>query len=203
MPCLVQINGGSVEEKVDFAYNLFEQKVSVDSVFQPNEMLDTIAITKGKGTEGVVTRWGVTRLPRKTHRGLRKVSPHLPSCNAAKETLAGSSFASVAALLHVQRLCSCINSVFHASVAGHCLSVMHVATVVFNVHTVTPAFTHPGLHAMQEPCSRRLMQQCVIGGLYWCLASSPCLLDCGSLWTDGLPSQNRDEQEGVPGGQEE
>ena len=70
----VQVNGGSVEEKVDFGYNLFEQTVSVDSVFQPNEMLDTIAITKGKGTEGVVTRWGVTRLPRKTHRGLRKVS---------------------------------------------------------------------------------------------------------------------------------
>jgi len=62
-----------MEEKVDFGYSLFEQTVSVDSVFQPNEMLDTIAITKGKGTEGVVTRWGVTRLPRKTHRGLRKV----------------------------------------------------------------------------------------------------------------------------------
>ena len=73
MTC-VQVNGGSTEEKVDFGYNLFEQTVSVDSVFQPNEMLDTIAITKGKGTEGVVTRWGVTRLPRKTHRGLRKVS---------------------------------------------------------------------------------------------------------------------------------
>ena len=37
-------------------------------------MIDTIAITKGKGTEGVVTRWGVSRLPRKTHRGLRKVA---------------------------------------------------------------------------------------------------------------------------------
>ncbi len=70
----VQVNGGSMEEKVDFGYSLFEQTVSVDSVFQPNEMLDTIAITKGKGTEGVVTRWGVTRLPRKTHRGLRKVT---------------------------------------------------------------------------------------------------------------------------------
>merc|ERR1711959_395526 len=26
------------------------------------------------GTKGVVSRWGVTRLPRKTHRGLRKVA---------------------------------------------------------------------------------------------------------------------------------
>lgn len=48
-------------------------QVSVDAVFQSNEMIDTIAITKGHGTQGVVQRWGVTRLPRKTHRGLRKV----------------------------------------------------------------------------------------------------------------------------------
>lgn len=37
-------------------------------------MIDTIAITKGRGTQGVITRWGITRLPRKTHRGLRKVA---------------------------------------------------------------------------------------------------------------------------------
>jgi len=36
-------------------------------------MIDTIAITRGHGVQGVVQRWGVTRLPRKTHRGLRKV----------------------------------------------------------------------------------------------------------------------------------
>ncbi|MER0387594.1 50S ribosomal protein L3, partial [Vibrio vulnificus] len=54
--------------------NLLEKAVSVNSVFSQNEMIDTIAITKGKGTEGVVTRWGVSRLPRKTHRGLRKVA---------------------------------------------------------------------------------------------------------------------------------
>lgn len=41
---------------------------------QANEMIDTIAITRGHGVQGVVQRWGVTRLPRKTHRGLRKVA---------------------------------------------------------------------------------------------------------------------------------
>jgi large subunit ribosomal protein L3e len=70
----IQVNGGSVADKVDFAYNLFEQTVGIDQVFTANEMIDTIGITKGRGTEGVVTRWGVTRLPRKTHRGLRKVA---------------------------------------------------------------------------------------------------------------------------------
>lgn len=70
----IQINGGSIAQKVDFAYSLFEKQVSVDAVFQSNEMIDTIAITTGHGTQGVVQRWGVTRLPRKTHRGLRKVA---------------------------------------------------------------------------------------------------------------------------------
>merc|ERR1719206_1148425 len=37
-------------------------------------MIDIIGVTRGHGYDGVVTRWGVTRLPRKTHRGLRKVA---------------------------------------------------------------------------------------------------------------------------------
>jgi len=72
--CEVQINGGAAEDKVNFGYELFEQRIPIDTVFSENEMIDTISITKGKGFEGVVARWGVTRLPRKTHRGLRKVA---------------------------------------------------------------------------------------------------------------------------------
>mmetsp|Transcript_4158 Transcript_4158/g.26316 ORF Transcript_4158/g.26316 Transcript_4158/m.26316 type:complete len:391 (+) Transcript_4158:414-1586(+) len=70
----IQVNGGSTAEKVDFAYGLFEKTVPIDAVFQPSEMIDTVGVSKGRGTEGVVTRWGVSRLPRKTHRGLRKVA---------------------------------------------------------------------------------------------------------------------------------
>ncbi|RWW01576.1 hypothetical protein GW17_00035382 [Ensete ventricosum] len=69
-----QVNGGTVAQKVDFAYSFFEKQVPIDAVFQKDEMIDIIGVTKGKGYEGVVTRWGVTRLPRKTHRGLRKVA---------------------------------------------------------------------------------------------------------------------------------
>lgn len=68
------MNGGTVADKVDFAFGLFEKEVPVDSVFNEGEMTDCISISKGRGREGVITRWGVTRLPRKTHRGLRKVA---------------------------------------------------------------------------------------------------------------------------------
>jgi len=70
----VQVNGGSVEDKVSYATGLFEKEVPVDAVFAKDEMIDVIGISKGRGYEGVTTRWGCTRLPRKTHRGLRKVA---------------------------------------------------------------------------------------------------------------------------------
>jgi large subunit ribosomal protein L3e len=39
---------------------------------EPSHGLSEVFVTQH--FEGVVTRWGVTRLPRKTHRGLRKVA---------------------------------------------------------------------------------------------------------------------------------
>jgi len=70
----IQINGGNTAAKVDFVMGLLEQEVKVADVFSQDEMIDIIGVSKGHGTKGVVTRWGVTRLPRKTHRGLRKVA---------------------------------------------------------------------------------------------------------------------------------
>jgi len=70
----IQINGGKVADKVAFCEGKFEKTIAVSEVFNQDDVIDTIAVTKGRGTEGVTTRWGVTRLPRKTHRGLRKVA---------------------------------------------------------------------------------------------------------------------------------
>jgi len=70
----IQVNGGTIAKKVDWAFSKFEQEVSVGEVFADNECIDTIGVTKGKGTQGVIKRFGINRLPRKTHRGLRKVA---------------------------------------------------------------------------------------------------------------------------------
>lgn len=70
----IQVNGGDIAAKVDFASQMFEKQVPVDAVFSKDEMCDVIGVTKGKGYEGVTTRWGCNRLPRKSHRGLRKVA---------------------------------------------------------------------------------------------------------------------------------
>jgi len=70
----IQINGGTTAEKVNFGHALFEKQVSIDTVFEQNDLTDVIGVTRGHGYTGVVSRWGVSRLPRKTHRGLRKVA---------------------------------------------------------------------------------------------------------------------------------
>jgi len=70
----IQVNGGDMEAKINYARSLFEKPVPISSVFTESEMIDIIGVTKGKGNEGVTTRWGTSRLPRKTHKGLRKVA---------------------------------------------------------------------------------------------------------------------------------
>jgi large subunit ribosomal protein L3e len=70
----IQINGGSIADKIEFASKLLEKEITIDMVFEQNEMMDTIGVTKGKGFEGVIQRWGTRKLPRKTHKGLRKVA---------------------------------------------------------------------------------------------------------------------------------
>lgn len=70
----IQLNGGSIAQKVDWAYAHFEKEITASSVFEQNENIDVIGVTKGHGFEGVTARWGTKRLPRKTHKGLRKVA---------------------------------------------------------------------------------------------------------------------------------
>merc|ERR1712010_451608 len=70
----IQLNGGSIAVKVDWAREKFEQPINVSSVFDQDELIDIIGVTKGRGVKGVTSRWHTKKLPRKTHKGLRKVA---------------------------------------------------------------------------------------------------------------------------------
>jgi large subunit ribosomal protein L3e len=70
----IQLNGGTIEQKVAFAREHLEKQVPVSQVFSKDEMIDTISVTKGRGFKGVTSRWHTRKLPRKTHKGLRKVA---------------------------------------------------------------------------------------------------------------------------------
>merc|ERR1712209_75061 len=51
-----------------------QKKAHIKQVFAKDEMIDIIGVTKGKGFKGVTSRWHTKKLPRKTHKGLRKVA---------------------------------------------------------------------------------------------------------------------------------
>ncbi|KAF8371918.1 hypothetical protein PRIPAC_78347, partial [Pristionchus pacificus] len=70
----VQLNGGSIADKVERAKERLEKQVLIDQVFAQDEMVDTIGVTRGKGFKGVTSRWHTKKLPRKTRKGLCKVS---------------------------------------------------------------------------------------------------------------------------------
>lgn len=70
----IQLNGGSIEDKVNWVKEHLEKPVPVNQVFGKDEMVDIVGVTKGKGFKGVTSRWHTKKLPRKTHKGLRKVA---------------------------------------------------------------------------------------------------------------------------------
>jgi large subunit ribosomal protein L3e len=43
----IQLNGGSIADKVNWAKSHFEKTIDVTSVFEQDEMIDTIGVTKG------------------------------------------------------------------------------------------------------------------------------------------------------------
>ena len=48
----VQLNGGSIADKVNFAREHFEKEVPVTDVFAMDECIDIIGVTKGHGFKG-------------------------------------------------------------------------------------------------------------------------------------------------------
>lgn len=50
----VQVNGGTISDKVDWAREKLEQAVVVNKVFTQDEMIDIIGVTKGHGYKGKI-----------------------------------------------------------------------------------------------------------------------------------------------------
>ena len=77
----IKIDGGSMQEIFEYAKSLLGKTVSVTDVFKDGQFVDVVAITKGKGVQGPVKRWGVKILPRKsrkTKRGVAALGPWKP-----------------------------------------------------------------------------------------------------------------------------
>jgi large subunit ribosomal protein L3 len=77
----IKVDGGSIKEQIEYSKSLLGKNVSVTDVFKEGRFVDVVAITKGKGFQGPVKRWGIKILPRKsrkTRRGVAAIGPWKP-----------------------------------------------------------------------------------------------------------------------------
>ena len=56
---------GPAKDRLNFASGLLGQQVPISSVFDLGDLVDATAVTKGKGTQGPVRRWGIAIQKRK------------------------------------------------------------------------------------------------------------------------------------------
>ncbi len=67
------VGGSDVKQKIDFCKSVLGKEIKINDVFRDGEYIDIIAVTKGKGTQGVVKRWGVSIQNRKAGKKRRHI----------------------------------------------------------------------------------------------------------------------------------
>ena len=70
----IKIDGGSIKDQFEYAKGLLGKTVPVADVFKEGQFVDVVSVTKGKGFQGPVKRWGVKILPRKSRKLKRGVA---------------------------------------------------------------------------------------------------------------------------------
>jgi large subunit ribosomal protein L3 len=65
----MQVGAKDVKSTFEYAHKIIGKEVAIADIYKIGELVDVISITKGKGTQGPVKRWGVTIQDRKAFRG--------------------------------------------------------------------------------------------------------------------------------------
>ena len=69
----IGVKGGDVSKQFTFVKELLGKEVKIDQVFENGTYVDTAAITKGKGLQGVIYRWGAKRKQHKSRKTVREL----------------------------------------------------------------------------------------------------------------------------------
>jgi large subunit ribosomal protein L3 len=70
----VGVSGGDMKSQADFVLGLVGKKVKFTDSFKAGMYVDVLGITKGKGFEGPITRFGVKRKQHKSRKTVREVA---------------------------------------------------------------------------------------------------------------------------------
>ncbi|PSG97322.1 50S ribosomal protein L3 [Thermoplasmatales archaeon SW_10_69_26] len=71
----MRVGGGEVDERLELASDLLGTDLDITDVADAGRMLDVAAVTKGKGLQGSVKRWGVKLQSHKNSKNRRDASP--------------------------------------------------------------------------------------------------------------------------------
>ncbi|HLC77905.1 MAG TPA: 50S ribosomal protein L3 [Candidatus Nanoarchaeia archaeon] len=83
---------GSVEEKINFAKSHLNKELTMGEFFDRGQLVDLRGLSKGKGFQGPVKRFGVTLRSHKAEKGVRKVGsvgPWHPARTTFRTPMAG------------------------------------------------------------------------------------------------------------------
>jgi large subunit ribosomal protein L3 len=67
--------GGSAEEQLKYVKEILGKEIKVSDIFKEGDLVDVIAVTKGKGFQGPVKRFGVRTHGRKAQQMRRHIAP--------------------------------------------------------------------------------------------------------------------------------
>jgi large subunit ribosomal protein L3 len=67
----IPIGGKDTKTKIDYVISNFGKQVNIKDVFETGQFIDISAITRGKGIEGPITRFGVKRKQHKSRKSVR------------------------------------------------------------------------------------------------------------------------------------
>jgi large subunit ribosomal protein L3 len=73
-----RVGGGSVAERLEYAKGLLGKDITVTEFAKDGAIIDVSAVTKGKGFQGAVKRWGVKLLSHKNSKHRRMVGTLAP-----------------------------------------------------------------------------------------------------------------------------
>jgi large subunit ribosomal protein L3 len=66
--------GGKGDEQLVYAKEVLGKEINMEDVFQKGALIDAHGVTKGKGFQGVVKRYGVNMVSHKSEKGQRKIA---------------------------------------------------------------------------------------------------------------------------------
>jgi len=77
----IKVDGAGTKEQFNYVKTLLGKTIQLTDVFKEGQYTDVIAVSKGKGIQGVIKRWGVKirdRKSRKMKRGVATLGPWNP-----------------------------------------------------------------------------------------------------------------------------